>query len=130
MIKIDKGSKMNCTTMIVSAVCHFLISFRIKHDHLRYFRLILKMFYSMSSSNFFLTQINIILALKIETFLLVKPSHYQIASYASEINQLNFYQGYLHEENVRVNIKRPRQGNSRRDRYTRPSCIGPRKQNV
>ena len=39
-------------------------------------------------------------------------------------------QGYLHEENMRVNIKRPRQGNSRRNRYTRPSCIGPRKQNV
>ena len=39
-------------------------------------------------------------------------------------------QGYLYEENMRVNIKRPRQGNGRRNRYTRPSCIGPRKQNV
>ena len=39
-------------------------------------------------------------------------------------------QGYLHEENMRVNIKGPRQGNGRRNRYTRPSCIGPRKQNV
>ena len=132
---------MICTIMIVSAVYTFL--------HLLIFNMIIwYMYYRFFKNTFFNIVVNRwripiptvfkrdrqYFGLEIwDINLFVSLARPFTICFLHEWNwSIEISQGYLHEENMRVNIKGPRQGNSRRNRYmyTRPSCIGPRKQNV